>query len=115
MPYSFTATTDIQASTIVKFDEDGITTAQAKSDNLIGIAGTLGYCEGDTADVYMTGERVEVVAGGAFSKGDMLTSDAQGKAVKADNTSNIVAIALDDAVEGDIVNVIVNIQRIVSE
>ena len=115
MPYSYTAKEDIQASTIVKFDQDGITTASEKNDKLVGIAGTLGYCEGDSIDIYMTGERVEVVSGGTFSKGDMLTTDSQGRAVKASASSNIIAIALDDAVENDIVNVIVNIQRIVSE
>ena len=115
MPYSYTAKTDIQASSIVKFDEDGITTASSKGDKLIGVVGTLGYCEGDSADVYMTGERVEVTAGGSFNRGDVLTTNAQGKAVKADNTSHIVALALDDAIENDIVPVMVTIQRVISE
>lgn len=115
MPYSFTTEEDIQASTIVKFGENGIETALNAADKLIGISGTQGYCAGDSVDVYMTGERTEVVAGGTFSKGDLLTCNENGFAKAADKNSNIVAIALDDAVENDIVSVIVNVQRVISE
>lgn len=115
MPYSFTAQSDINASTIVKFSDNGVIAASLGTDNIIGISGTLGYCEGDSVDVYMTGERTEVEAGGTFSKGDAITANANGKAVKATSASNIIAVALDNAIEGDIVPVIVNMQRVISE
>jgi len=112
MPYSFEAKEDIAACTIVKFFEGGVKAASAADDDLIGITGSLDVPAGNSADVYMTGERIEVKAGAAFAAGKALTADSAGCAVSAAAGGNIIAIALQAAeAEGDIVQVLVTCQR----
>lgn len=108
---TFRTDNNIASATFVKFANDGtITNTSSSSDVIIGIAGTnWGNMDG-VADVYLAGEVTKIEAGGAFNAGDALTSDANGKAVKATGSVNVGAIALEGAsASGDYVEVIVNL------
>ena len=106
----------IEAYRFVKFSkENTVEVATAGTDNIVGINDGVYSAENDVTDVAFAGEISEIMAGGSFSAGDALTSDAEGKAVKATSADNIGAIALQDATEGDIINALVVCQRVVSE
>ena len=75
------------------------TVAQADSSakSLIGVADELGKQSNGHADIAMS-DLPEVEAGGAFSFGDPLTSDAEGRAVKAESSGAcIIGFALASA------------------
>lgn len=83
-----------------------VTQATANADLLIGVAGSMGAsATGDMVDVVKVG-REEVLAGGTVSFGDPLTSDADGKAIKAVPVAStivrIIGFAEVDAEAGDI-------------
>ncbi len=112
---SYQAAADIAAYRFVKFTDGGIAPASAGTDNIIGVSEEVKNTAGYTTDVYIAGSFAEVEAGGAFSAGDALTSDADGKAVKATNTDNVGAIAMMAAnATGDIVQVVVQLQRVIA-
>lgn len=106
---------EIKAYRFVKFSANSdskVETATTGADNIIGISDSINSNANDIADISINGEIAQVEAGGAFSAGDALTCDSEGRAIKASSTDNIGAIAHQDAsAEGDIVRVIVNIQR----
>lgn len=106
----------IEAYRFVKFSkENTVETATAGTDNIIGINDGVFSDVNDVTDVALAGEIAEILSGGSFSAGDALTSDAEGKAVKATSADNIGAIALQDATEGDVINALVVNQRVISE
>jgi|GEM_PF-5939988 len=113
---SFISNAAIEPRRFVKFSSDGsgVETASASGDNIIGISGIQG-AEADSAiDVYMPNEDntdIKIKAGGAFSAGDALTSDEDGCAVQAESGDNIGAIALENALEDEIVRVRISITR----
>ena len=112
---SYQAAADIAAYRFVKFAEGGVVQAAAGTDNIIGVSEELKNTAGYATDVYIAGSFAEIEAGGAFSAGEALTSDADGKAVKATKTDNIGAIAMMDAnAAGDIVQVVVQLQRVIT-
>lgn len=83
--------------------------AAADTDTIIGTTTEVGAESGARQDVHVAGI-VEVEAGGNVSRGDYLTSDANGKAVTAgpaagDNNS-VGGIALAGGVDGDIIAVL---------
>lgn len=112
---SYRAAEDIPAYRFVKFASDGeIATASAGSDNIIGVSEEINNKAGMATDTYIAGSFAEVMAGGTFVAGDMLTTDAEGRAVIATPEDNIAAVALQDATaEGDIVQVVVQLQRVI--
>lgn len=111
MPYSYEAKEAIDAYRFVKFYDGGIKKAAAGTDDIIGVTDSINTSECGIADVYIQGEKAEVLSGGTFFAGEALTADENGKAVKASYGDNIGAIALADAVSGDVVPVFVCIQR----
>ena len=112
---SYQAAADIPAYRFVKFTDGSVELASAGTDNIIGISEELGNTTGCVADVYIAGSFAEIEAGEAFLAGDALTSDANGKAVKATKADNIGAIAMMDAnAAGDIVQVVVQLQRVIT-
>ena len=90
--------------------------AAASTDVLIGLSGRLGASvSGDRCDVTRAGIE-KVLYGGTITKGDPLTSDANGKAVKANPGAGvnayIVGFAEVDGVDGDIGEVLIAPGRI---
>ena len=97
----------VTARRIVKFDAaDGVVIhGAAATDSLIGITGQLDAASGDRIDVTRTGIAL-VEYGGNVTRGDKLTSDANGKAVTAAPSTGanvqIIGIAEVSGVDGDI-------------
>lgn len=85
--------------------EHSVKQATAATDALIGTADELGKQANSRVDVCMGGLPA-VEAGAAFAAGDPLTTDDQGRAVKAAEGGNrIIGIALEAATAaGDIVD-----------
>lgn len=82
---SYTAEGVIPPYRIVKFGaaDGGVLVAAAATDKLIGVTGRLGFAAiGDRGDVGRLGI-YEVEYGGVVTTGDLLTSDASGRAVVA--------------------------------
>ena len=105
---SFIADAAVAPHTIVKatatdFHAD---TASNNEDALRGVADAMGADAGKTIDVTQAGWG-EVRAGGTFAYGDPLTTDAQGRAIKAvptvGRTIRTVGFAMSQAIENDIV------------
>ncbi len=77
--------------------------ATAATDALMGTTDELGKQANGRVDVCM-GWLPEVEAGGTLAAGDPITSDANGKAVKAtEGGSRIIGFAMTSAVSGDII------------
>ena len=77
--------------------------ATAATDALVGTADELGLQPNGRVDVCM-GWLPEVEAGGTLAAGDPLTSDAEGKAVKAAAAGDrIIGFAMTSASAGDII------------
>lgn len=76
--------------------------ATAATDALFGITGTLGAADGERVDVHVVGP-VEVEYGGVVTRGDPLTSDANGKAIavtRHTHTENTAAAYTQNATTG---------------
>lgn len=113
----YTAGGTIAGGRIVKFGSDDKTVVQASAatDKGIGISRIVG------SDSYSTGNRVDVVRigvaevtyGGNVTRGDLLTSDADGKAIvvtdalRAAADVRVVGVAEESGVAGDIGSVLV--------
>lgn len=77
--------------------------ATAATDALMGTSDDLGAQANDRVDVCMGG-LPEVEAGGTLAAGDPITSDSEGKAVKATAAGNrIIGFAMTSASSGDII------------
>ena len=103
---NFPITGDLAPFRIVAHDADGACKqATAATDALIGTSDELGKQPNGGADVAMN-YQPEVEAGAAFAVGDPLTSDAEGRAIKATTAgSRIIGFALKAATEaGEIVD-----------
>lgn len=70
--------------TLVKFgaDDDTVILAASAADAVIGASGELATAVGERVDIHLT-DLVEVTYGGAVTRGDLVVSDAQGRAVTA--------------------------------
>ena len=84
---AFTAAAAIDAYRIVQPGAKAktVTTATAATGRLIGVTTEVGPSANEHADVNVTGI-AEVEYGGAVKTGDLITSDADGKAVRAPRT-----------------------------
>ena len=84
---------------------------QADGDDaaVIGVSGSRAVKDGETVEVAAPGYVAQVVYGGAVARGDMLTSDANRKAVKTTTAGKrIVGIAMIDGVANDIGEVLLS-------
>ena len=99
------AITAIAPFLIVKAVAGGVAVASAATDPLIGTSDSLGCAVDKMLDVAM-GNQPDVTAGGAITFGDELTSDAQGRAIKAVPVTGVITrtigFAMSDANLGDI-------------
>jgi hypothetical protein len=81
---NYHAEVDIPAYRIIKFGaaDGSVLVAAAATDLLIGGNGRIPAAAGDRIDV-VRDDNIEIQLGGTVTRGDKLTSDAQGRAIKA--------------------------------
>lgn len=96
---------------IVKLSaDDTVVQAAAAADAVLGVLGEIDAASGDHVDVVMAGI-AEVEYGGSVTRGALLTSDADGKAVAAAPAAGvnnrIIGTALESGVSGDIGSVLI--------
>lgn len=105
---TYHAAKDFDPYLFVKFGDDAkqVTPGAAGTDNLIGVSTNIPAKKDVECDVIWQGE-AELKLGGTVKGGDRLTSDANGKGVKAETGNITKAIAADDGVAGDIIRVCV--------
>lgn len=70
----------------------------------------LSHWPASTHSLYI-GAPCRIEAGGTFSDGDLLATDSQGRAVQATTGDIIVAKALEGAVQGEVVWIVLESQR----
>lgn len=106
---AFLAGSVIAAHRIVKHgDEDGtVVQASAATDGVFGVSDIGEDAEGEHTDIIMS-DSAEVEYGGAVTRGDLLTADAEGKAVKAAAGNRSIGVALVSGVAGDIGEVMIS-------
>lgn len=106
---TYTAGGTINPYRLVKFGGADTTLLQAAaaSDAIIGASGQVGAASGEVLDVTLLGI-AEVQAGGSITRGNMVTSDANGKAVVASDGNIIAGKALMSADAGDIIPVLLH-------
>lgn len=101
---NYTATAIIGAYLIVKHSAtDGeVTQASAATDTLLGVTEGISPAAGERVDIVKSG-LADVTYGGNVAKGDPLTADAAGKAIKATVAgSRLIGFAEVAGVAGDI-------------
>ncbi|MCB0252561.1 MAG: DUF2190 family protein [Anaerolineae bacterium] len=95
----------------VKHDttDNSVVQGAAATNPLIGVSNSLGAAANDdTVDVVFSGI-AEVEYGGNVTRGDLLTSDANGKAIATTTAGNrIIGIAMASGVSGDIGLALIN-------
>jgi hypothetical protein len=103
---SYAALAAVSGHLIIKAGIGGVAAAAGPTEPSIGFSDAMGAEAGGMLDVVQVGLG-EVRLGGNVSFGDPLTSDAQGRAVKAvpvpGSVIRIVGIAQADGVENDII------------
>ena len=106
---TYTAGGTINPYRFVKFggSDTAMLQAAAASDALIGVAGQIGAASGERLDVTFVGIG-EVEAGGSITRGNSVTSDANGKAVAASDGNVIIGKALMSASSGDIIPILLH-------
>jgi hypothetical protein len=102
---SFYSALAIAPYLLTKSSAGGAALASAATDALLGSSGAMGVQAGGMLDVMQVGFD-EVTSGGVITDGDPLTSDAQGRAIKAvpgvGVITRIIGFARADANLGDI-------------
>lgn len=90
--HSYTATAAVAGRRFVKFGAaDGAAVqASASTDAILGVSAPMGAAQGQMLDVY-EGDVAEIEYGGNVVRGDPLTADANGKAIKAAPGAGVVA------------------------
>lgn len=112
---AFNAGGAIVSNTLVKFgaDDNTVVAAAAATDSIIGAVGLVAppgsnAASGDRVDVQISGI-ADVKAGGAITRGDLLTADASGYVVAAAPGAGVnnrtIGVALASAVANDIIPV----------
>lgn len=101
----------IAKNRIVKFSAtDTVIQAAAATDKLVGVSDNVGTDSGDRGDVIMSGIAL-VEYGGTVAAGDLLTADANGKAIAAapaaGANARVIGVAMDAGVSGDIGSVLI--------
>ena len=114
---SLTAEADIAAFRIVKpgANDGGAIQGAASTDALIGVANQLGAVSGGRVEVVVSGI-FEVQYGGAVTRGDLLTSDVDGKAISAAPgagvNARVIGVAMVSGVADDIGSLLISPGRI---
>lgn len=109
----FTATTAVAGRRIVKYGaaDGAVVQATASTEAFAGVCDPVGAAAGSVADVHQLGE-AEVEYGGNVTRGDRLTSDANGKAITAapaaGATCEIIGRAQVSGVAGDFGRVLIS-------
>lgn len=107
----------IPARAIVKAGSaDGtVAVAMASTDAIIGVSERLAADDGDRVDVIHTGI-AEVVLGGSVAYGDFMTASNAGAAVTASPAAGVnaqvVGMALQAGVTGDIIDTLLTVTRV---
>jgi len=97
---------------IVKFGsgDTSVVQAAAATDLLIGVSDSLGAASGEPVDIILDGIAL-VEYGGTITRGQLLTADADGKAVAAapaaTASARIIGVAMLSGVSGDIGSVMI--------
>ncbi|EIJ33326.1 capsid cement protein [Thiothrix nivea] len=99
---NFVAGAAVTANRIVKHGaaDDAVIHGAAATDKLLGVA-DADAASGARVDVVLSGV-ADVAYGGTVARGDLLTADANGKAVVASTGNRVVGVALVAGVAGDI-------------
>lgn len=114
---SFVAEAAISANRVVTFGatDDNVLTAAAVTSTLIGIVEGVSPVLGERVDVVMTGI-ADLQIGGSVTRGNFITVDAQGRGVAAAPAAgvnnNVIGVALQSGVSGDIIPVLISPGRI---
>lgn len=110
---TFTAEAAIAAFTIVKpgTSDGNMLAAAAVSDKLYGVSDPIGQSTvGGRVEVIIEGE-ADVLYGGTVTRGDLVTSDASGRAVTAapgaGTNNRIIGVAKISGVVGDVGTILV--------
>lgn len=100
----------ISAYRIIKFGDDDETVVQADAvdDAFVGI--TIPGSGSDVSGMVEEGDMIDfatsgipaVEYGGVVTRGDNLTTDSQGRAITAGATDNVIGVAFNSGVSGDI-------------
>ena len=89
--------------------DDRVVQAADAGDKIIGVTDRPAAAAGDPVDVAVIGE-VPVECGAAVTRGDLLTSDANGKAVPTTTAGNaVLGRALRSGADGDIIPVLLSL------
>lgn len=109
---AYTTSAAVSAYRVVKLTADKtVAQAAAATDLLFGVAGSLSADSGERADIILTGI-AEVEYGGNVTRGTKLTVDADGKAVEAAPAAGvnnqIIGVAMESGVSGDIGSVLIS-------
>lgn len=108
---NFLAEAAILANRIVKFGaaDGGVLQAAAVGDKLIGVTDNIGPASGERCDIIVAGI-ADIKAGGAITRGDLITTDATGQAVTAapgaGTNNRVIGIAQKSGVSGDVIEVL---------
>jgi hypothetical protein len=112
---NYIAEAAVPANTIVKpsaTTDKNVLAAAAVGDKLIGISTDIAAAINERCDVILEGV-ADVLYGGAVTRGDLLTSDANGRAVTAAPgagvNNNVIGRALISGVLGDIGQCIISV------
>lgn len=114
---TFTAESAVSAYTIVKHGtaDTNVVPAAASTDALLGVCGMVAGDLGKRVDIVLD-DIAEVIYGGTVTRGDWLTSDANGKAITAAPgagvNANVIGRAMVSGVSGDIGTVLLALGRI---
>ncbi len=96
-------------------DDHQIAQAAANTDLITGITTELDVVDGEPVDLVHDGVH-QLQLGGAVTRGQKLTSDANGKGVHANPAAgvnaSVGAVALTSGVDGDIILVIITIGQV---
>ena len=108
---NFKAGAAIAKCRILKFDGNlDLIQGAAVADKLIGVSTGIASASGDRVDVVLSGI-TEVEYGGNVTGGDLLTTDANGKAVTAapaaGTNNRVIGVAMESGVSGDIGSVLI--------
>lgn len=104
---NFKAEAAIAAFTIVKHGatDGGVVAGAAATDSLIGVTTDIPAAVGERCDVIFDGI-ADVLFGGVVTRGDLLTSDGSGRAIKAvpgaGVNNRIIGVATVSGVLGDV-------------
>ncbi len=100
---NFTAEAAVTKRRIVKFGatDTAVERATSAGDSLIGVAAELDVAQNARVDVHLAGI-AEVEAGGAITRGALVTADADGKAVEAETAAVSQVATAGAAADADI-------------